>query len=485
MVTDEILNKYDMTVGIECHVQLATATKLFSGADNDARDKSPNSVVSPIDFGLPGMLPILNREAVNLAIKAGKALNAPIANVSRFDRKHYFYPDLPKGYQTTQMYNPIIQAGYIDAPLDDGGSIRVRIHHAHMEEDAGKLTHYSDYSLVDLNRAGTPLIEIVSEPDIHSAAGAKAYAAELHRLMTYAGVTHGDLYHGNMRFDVNVSVAPKGATELGKRAEVKNLNSFRSVERATEYEFRRQVALLEKGETVVQETRGWDDAKQTTSSQRSKEDAQDYRYMPDADIPPVILTDEEISQVQATVPVLPPEYREKWQSLGLDSSIVNTILNNAPVAITLDAINDRYDAEITKRAFNWFASTAAEEMNIAAVESGLVGPRRLVELSQMVGENKLSSTGAKEIFLALFDEAYVGKMPEEIASEKNLLQVSDEGAIAAIVDEVLADPASAKAVEDLKNGNDKVIGFLVGQVMKKSQGKANPALAQKLIRERL
>ena len=485
MMTDEILNKYEMTVGIECHVQLATATKLFSGADNDARDKSPNSVVSPIDFGLPGMLPILNREAVNLAIKAGKALNAPIANVSRFDRKHYFYPDLPKGYQTTQMYNPIIQAGYIDAPLDDGSSVRVRIHHAHMEEDAGKLTHYSDYSLVDLNRAGTPLIEIVSEPDIHSAAGAKAYAAELHRLMTYAGVTHGDLYHGNMRFDVNVSVALKGATELGKRAEVKNLNSFRSVERATEYEFRRQVALLEKGETVVQETRGWDDAKQTTSSQRSKEDAQDYRYMPDADIPPVILTDEEIAQVQAAVPVLPPEYREKWQSLGLDSSIVNTILNNAPVAITLDAINDRYDAETTKRVFNWFSSTAAEEMNMAAVESGLVGPRRLVELSQMVGENKLSSTGAKEIFLALFDEAYVGKMPEEIASEKNLLQVSDEGAIAAIVDEVLADPTSAKAVEDLKNGNDKVIGFLVGQVMKKSQGKANPALAQKLIRERL
>jgi aspartyl-tRNA(Asn)/glutamyl-tRNA(Gln) amidotransferase subunit B len=232
MITDEILNKYDVTIGIECHVQLATATKLFSGADNDAREKSPNSVVSPIDFGLPGMLPILNREAVNLAIKAGKALNAPIARVSRFDRKHYFYPDLPKGYQTTQMYNPIILAGYIDAPLEDGTSVRVRIHHAHMEEDAGKLTHYNDYSLVDLNRAGTPLIEVVSEPDIHSPAEAKAYASELHHLMTYAGVTRGDLYHGNMRFDVNVSVALKGATELGTRAEVKNLNSFRSVEKA-------------------------------------------------------------------------------------------------------------------------------------------------------------------------------------------------------------------------------------------------------------
>ena len=485
MITDEILQKYEMTIGVECHVQLATATKLFSGADNDARDKSPNSVVSPIDFGLPGMLPILNREAVNLAIKAGKALNAPIARTSRFDRKHYFYPDLPKGYQTTQMYNPIILEGYIDAPLDDGTSVRVRIHHAHMEEDAGKLTHYGDYSLVDLNRAGTPLIEIVSEPDIHSAAEAKAYAAELHRLMTYAGVTHGDLYHGNMRFDVNVSVALKGATELGTRAEVKNLNSFRSVERAAEYEFRRQVGVIEKGEKVVQETRGWDDAKQTTSSQRSKEDAQDYRYMPDADIPPIVLSDAEIDEIQSTVPVLPPEYRAKWQSLGLDSSVVNTILNNAPIAIVLDAVNDRFDADVTKRAFNWFASASADEINIDAVTSGLVGPRRLSELSIMVGENKLSSTGAKEIFFALFDEQYTGKSAEDIAGEKNLLQVSDEGAIAAIVDEVLADPSSAKAIEDIKNGNDKVIGFLVGQVMKKSQGKANPALAQKLIRDKI
>lgn len=485
MISDDILNKYDMTIGIECHVQLATATKLFSGADNDARDKSPNSVVSPIDFGLPGMLPVLNREAVNLAIKAGKALNAPIGLVSRFDRKHYFYPDLPKGYQTTQMYHPIILAGHIDAPLEDGTSIRVGIHHAHMEEDAGKLTHYGDYSLVDLNRAGTPLIEIVSDPDIHSAAGAKAYATELHHLMTYAGVTRGDLYHGNMRFDVNVSVALKGATELGTRAEVKNLNSFRSVEKAAEYEFRRQVQRLESGEAIVQETRGWDDTKQVTNSQRSKEDAQDYRYMPDADIPPIILTQQEIDDVQATVPVLPPEYRAKWQSLQLDSSVVNTILNNAPVAITLDAINERYEGDLTKRVFNWFASTSADEMNVAAVDSGLVGPQRLVELSQMVSDNKLSSTGAKEIFLALFDEANKGKAPEAIAGEKNLLQVSDEGAIVAIVEAVLADPSSAKAIEDIKNGNDKVIGFLVGQVMKQSQGKANPALAQKLIRERL
>lgn len=479
-------DKYEMTIGIECHVQLATRTKLFSGADNDARDRDPNSVVSPVDYGFPGMLPVLNREAVTLAVRAGKALNADIARMSRFDRKHYFYPDLPKGYQTTQMYYPIILAGYVDAPLEDGSYVRVRIHHAHMEEDAGKLTHYGDYSLVDLNRAGTPLIEIVSEPDIHSAEEARAYASELHRLMTYAGVTQGDLYHGNMRFDVNVSVAKKGSTELGTRTEVKNLNSFRSVERAAEYEFKRQVEILERGERVVQETRGWDDDKGVTISQRSKEDAQDYRYMPDPDIPPVVLSEVEIAEMQADFPLLPYEYRQNWKGLQLDDSVVNAILDQRPVAIVLNAIVERYGAgNMARRAFNWFASTQADDIDIAAVESGLVGPRRLVELSEMVGDNKLSSTGAKEIFLNLFKEEYRGKSPEQIAEEKNLLQVSDEDAIAAIVDKVLADPMSQKSIDDIKAGKDKAIGYLVGQVMKLSQGKANPALAQKLIRERM
>jgi aspartyl-tRNA(Asn)/glutamyl-tRNA(Gln) amidotransferase subunit B len=483
MVTDEILNKYDMTIGIECHVQLATATKLFSAADNDARDKSPNSVVSPIDFGLPGMLPVLNREAVNLAIKAGKALNAPIARVSRFDRKHYFYPDLPKGYQTTQMYHPIIEAGYIDAPLEDGSSVRVRIHHAHMEEDAGKLTHNGDHSLVDLNRAGTPLIEIVSEPDIHSAQEAKAYTSELHKLMTYAGVTNGDLYHGNMRFDVNISVAPKGATELGKRAEVKNLNSFRSVEKAAEYEFRRQVALLEKGEQVTQETRGWDDTKQITNSQRSKEDAQDYRYMPDADIPPIVLTAEEIAEIQATVPLLPPAYREKWVGLQLDRSVIDSLLSTQAYAQLIIDIQQLAGDEIAKRVAHWFASALGRsDEDMTAVLQDTLQSAGFIELAKMVDANELSSTSAKEIFLELLTS---DQSPRAIAEAKNLLQVSDEGAIAAIVDEVLADPASAKAIEDIKNGNDKVIGFLVGQIMKKSQGKANPALAQKLIRERI
>lgn len=483
---EPLLERYTMTIGIECHVQLATETKLFSPADNDARDAEPNSKVHPIDFGLPGMLPVLNRHAVDLAIRAGKALNAPIAHVSRFDRKHYFYPDLPKGYQTSQMYQPIIQAGYVEAPLEDGSTVKVRIHHAHMEEDAGKLTHFAGYSLVDLNRAGTPLIEIVSEPDIHSAAEARAYATELHRLMTYAGVTHGDLYHGNMRFDVNLSVAPKGATELGKRAEVKNLNSFRSVERAAEYEFRRQVELLERGETVVQETRGWNDDKGITTSQRSKEDAQDYRYMPDADIPPIVLTAEEIEQIQSDMPMLPGELRSVLQGAGLDYSMTETALNiSLPyVREFLVQIAAGTEGDIRRRILNWLIIDV--QGRVSAGEDTWIGkqlmPEHLITLAEMAEKSEISSNAAVTI---LHEMLASGDAPRMIAEAKNLLQVSDEGAIAAIVDDVLADPASAASIADIKAGKDKAIGFLVGQVMKRSRGQANPALAQKLIREKL
>lgn len=504
MATQEQLDKYEMTIGIECHVQLATKTKLFSTADNDARDAEPNSRVVAIDYGLPGMLPILNWEAIKLAVRAGRALNSDISLTSHFDRKHYMYPDLPKGYQTTQMYQPIIGAGVVKVPLEDGTSIDVRIHHAHLEEDAGKLTHFNDYSLVDLNRAGTPLIEVVSEPDIHSAAEARAYATELYRLMTYAGVTYGDLYHGNMRFDVNISVAKKDATQLGTRAEVKNLNSFRSVERAANFEFKRQVALLERGETIVQETRGWDEDQQITVSQRSKEDAQDYRYMPDPDIPPVVLDAHEVEKIQSALPKLPPQYRDEWAPLNLDSSVMNTLLNSRDIMEVVDAIycmSDshledmaaEYDIElqrkqingIVRRIANWFASTPDELLDLEKITAGLVGPRRLILLASLAEENLLSSTNAKELFLDLFDEQYATLMPREIAEKKNLLQNSDADEISAVVEEVLADPASQKVIEDIRGGNEKAIGYLVGQVMKRSQGKANPAIAQKLVREKL
>jgi len=484
MLKDETIDKYEMTVGIECHVQLATTTKLFSGADNDERGKEPNSCTSPIDYALPGMLPVLNRGAVDLAIKAGKALNSPIARISRFDRKHYFYPDLPKGYQITQMYQPIICAGLINIPLEDGSSIEVRIHHAHLEEDAGKLTHFKYHSLVDLNRAGTPLIEIVSEPDIHSASQARSYAIELYKLMTYAGVTRGDLSNGNMRFDVNVSAALKGSDKLGTRSEVKNLNSFKSVERAADFEFRRQIELLEKGEKPVQETRGWSEARQKTMSQRSKEDAQDYRYMPDADIPPIVLSDQEINEIQAAMLPLPPFYREAWKGIGFDATVVNALLLSQSTAQLLQGILEKSNQSTARRVGLWLLSITKENFD-EDVNNNVevsISEDRLIALSDMVEANELSSTAAKEV-LSIMLRCSDG--PREIALERNLIQVSDEGAIIKIVDEVLNDPACKKAVDDLKAGNDKVIGFLVGQIMKKSSGKANPELAQKLIRERL
>ena len=473
-----IYDNYEMTIGIECHVQLATKTKLFSAADNDSRFAEPNSNVSPIDYGLPGMLPVLNHHAVELAVKAGKALGSTINLVSSFDRKHYFYPDLPKGYQTTQMYHPIIGPGVVEAPLDDGSVVAVRIHHAHMEEDAGKLTHHGDYSLVDLNRAGTPLIEIVSEPDIHSAAQARAYAVELYRRMTYAGVTHGDLYHGNMRFDVNISVAPKGAQELGKRTEIKNLNSFRSVERAAEYEFQRQVDLLEAGHAVVQETRGWNDDTQTTTSQRSKEDAQDYRYMPDPDIPPIVLTDDDVARIQADMPELPAYYRTKWAGLGLDRSVVNALLDTQAYAQAVAGVQDAAGDMAATRVAHWFASAAVGDSQHSTVP----GVDDLAVLANMAAKSEISSTSAKELFHELLAGAHD---PRTLAEQKNLLQVSDESAVTAVVDDVLADPASASSIADIVAGKEKAIGYLVGQVMKRSQGKANPAMAQKIIRQKI
>ncbi|MFZ2560552.1 MAG: Asp-tRNA(Asn)/Glu-tRNA(Gln) amidotransferase subunit GatB [Candidatus Nanoperiomorbaceae bacterium] len=482
VVGDEFLVRgYLPTIGIETHVQLSTNTKLFSSSDNDARDAEPNSKISAIDYALPGMLPILNHEALRYAARAGKALNARIANVSRWDRKHYFYPDSPKGYQITQMYYPTIIGGQVE--LSNGA--KVRIHHAHLEEDAGKLTHFADYSLVDLNRVGTPLIEIVSEPDMHSAVEAREYVEELHDLMTYAGVTNGDLYYGNMRFDVNISVARPGE-KWGLRTEIKNLNSFRAVEKAADYEINRQIDEIENGETVVQETRGWNDAKQITAPQRSKEDAQDYRYMPDPDIPPVVLTDDEITKMQSDMPTLPPEFREKFSVLNMDSSVITTLIRTQKIAELVLEILNKSDTQTTRNVANLFSSSfAGTEENTAAAEQNLVLPsaNNLIKLAQMFNDNTISSTTEKEIFAHLLDN--IAADPAEYAQSHNLLQVSDEGAIAKIVDEVLASDTSAKAVADFKTGNEKVIGFLVGQVMKASKGQANPALAQKLIRQKL
>lgn len=483
MINASIFDQYEPTIGIECHVQLKTKTKLFSGADNDAREAAPNTTVSPLCFGLPGTLPVLNKEAVNLAIRAGVALNAHIADVSSFDRKHYFYPDLPKGYQITQLERPTVGEGKIDVPLKDG-SFTVRITRAHIEEDAGKLTHPdgADYSLVDLNRAGTPLIEIVSEADMHSAEEAKAYAQELYLLMKYAGVTDGDLYHGNMRFDVNISVAKKDATEWGTRAEVKNLNSFRTIERAVEYEFKRQVELLEKGEKVVQETRGWHDAKQKTFSQRSKEDAHDYRYFPDPDIPPIELTREHIEQERAEMPALPPALRRQLADLGVPLKHANTLLLNdanhhsKQVAVVLET-GTVQSSEVAVFAVNFIINRLDTEIK------GLPTAQQFADTFALRKNGELSSNASDSVLLGLCGKADMNA--KNLAEELGLLQENDLGALEKIVDDVLADPAHAKAVADVQAGELKVLGFLVGQVMKRSQGKANPGLASQVLQKRL
>lgn len=441
--------------------------------------------VSPICFGFPGVLPVLNEQAMMLAVRAGLALHATIPEISRFERKHYFYPDLPKGYQITQLAEPVIVGGYVDVPQLNGETRKVRIHHAHLEEDAGKLTHPAGatVSMVDLNRAGTPLIEIVSEADIHSPAEARAYAQELYRLMTYAGVTYGDLYHGNMRFDVNISLAGYDSDELGTRTEIKNLNSFRAVEKAAEFECIRQAELLAKDQVVVQETRGWNDDTQKTFSQRSKEDAHDYRYFPDADIPPVRITAARVAEIRHTLPALPDSYRRDWADLDLDSSVINTLLDSQQVAALVSAIKLAAGSEDAKRVAHWFVSAIDTKDDSAAEGMGAeLDPRNFIALSRMVGDAQLSSSSAKTVFNEMLRSP---ESPSSIAERLNLLQVSDISAITAVVDEVLADQASQKAVADIKSGNDKAIGFLVGQVMKRSQGKANPAVAQKLLRERM
>ncbi len=471
------MEEYKTTIGIECHVQLNTKTKLFSAVDNDAVDKEPNSCVSPIDYALPGMLPVLNKAAIEKCVRAGLAMNCKINLVSRFDRKHYYYPDLPKGYQITQMYQPIIGAGVIHLP--DGSD--VHIEHAHLEEDAGKLTHFGTYSLVDLNRAGTPLIEIVSMPDIHSPAQARAYCEELHRLMMYAGVTNGDLYQGNMRFDINVSVSK--TDKLGTRTETKNLNSFRSIERAVEYEVKRQIEVLEKGGKVKQETRGWNDATGKTTSQRSKEEAQDYRYMPEPDVPPVVLEQSYVDKVEASMPMMPDEYRSKFGLLNLDHSESEAILNYPILAQRLNEVCDK-NISLAPRVAHWFSGVLLSEEN-QDKNFALATAEELAELSEMVEKKELSSTGAKAVLMEMYDRKNTAKTAHTLAKEMNLLQENDEGALEAIIDEVLQAPECAKAADDVRNGEMKAIGFLVGQVMKKSKGKANPATVNGLIKKKL
>lgn len=481
MITKDILTQYTATIGIECHVQLKTKTKLFSAVGNDAREAPPNTLVSHIDFGLPGALPVLNEEAVRLAARAAFALGTTPQHFSKFDRKHYFYPDLPKGYQITQYDQPIILGGKITVKIDDSEKT-IGITRAHLEEDAGKSTHPTgkNYSLVDLNRAGTPLLEIVSEPDMHTSAEAKAYARELYLCMKYADVSDANLYYGNMRFDVNVSVSK--TEKLGVRTETKNLNSFRSVEKAIDYEIKRQIEILEKGGEIVQETRGWHDDKQQTFSQRTKEEAHDYRYFPDPDLPPIVLDDVYIEKVKKEMPLLPDDYRRKFADIGIDNKTIEDIIMVPSSAELVARILDKSSKEHARRVAFWLMQVTEDETTVSTADTNAVPitDDKFIKLSKLVSDGKLNSTAAKEVFTEMLRTS---KDPEEIANEKNLIQVSDEGEIAKIVKAVLAN--NTKAADDVRNGEMKAIGFLVGQVMKESRGKANPQLAQELIKKQL
>lgn len=487
MISSEVKNKYKVTIGIECHVQLSTNTKLFAAVGNDARNAEPNTLISHICLGMPGALPVLNEKAVELASKAAFALNSKPAKFSKFDRKHYFYPDLPLGYQITQFDEPIILGGHVDIEVD-GKPITIKITRAHLEADAGKNTHptSSEYSLVDLNRAGTPLLEIVSEPDIHSPQEAREYAHELFLLMKYAGVSDADLFHGNMRFDVNVSVSK--TDELGTRTETKNLNSFRSVEKASEYEINRQIELLEKGQSITQETRGWDDSKQKTFSQRGKEMAHDYRYMPDPDLPPVILADDYIEKIKQSMPKLPSQWRKDLSSLGLDNSQTNVLLEAEAIDERIDYLSllekNINDKDKAKQIANWLVNVEIPFRNELGNEIVLENKDRTTlydNIYELYKSNKLSSSNAKLLIRELLTHSNLPTSIEKYADEQGLVQVSDTGALEKIVKEVLSN--NPKAAEDIKNGEMKAIGFLVGQVMKESRGAANPQIAQELIKK--
>lgn len=479
---------YIVTVGIECHVQLKTKTKLFSSVSNDARIASPNTLISHIDLGLPGALPVLNQKAIELATRAALALKTQPQHFSKFDRKHYFYPDLPMGYQITQFYDPIIRDGLVEFEVN-GTNKKVRIHEAHLESDAGKSSHPpgKDYSLVDLNRAGTPLLEIVSEPDMHSAEEAGRYARELYLLMRYADVSDADLYQGNMRFDVNVSVS-KEATYLGTRTETKNLNSFKSVERAVDYEAIRQIDLLEKGQAIMQETRGWDEAKQKTTSQRGKEEAHDYRYMPEPDIPPVIIQKDFIDDIAKSMPVMPWQWRERLNGLGLDNSQTDILLESElddKFISYLDIIDKHLnDKKFAKFLVNNFVNLEIPLRRDSSKKLSINNSNReniYLTVFSLINKGQLSSTGYKLLLneLLLCDD--VPESISEFAAQKGYIQLSDENEIEDVVLAVLKE--NPQATQDVKNGEQKAIGFLVGQIMKKSQGKANPQVAQSIIKK--
>lgn len=475
----ELRDKYEVVIGLEVHAQLKTKSKIFA-PDKNEFGQEPNSLTSPITLGMPGVLPVLNKECVNMGILTGLALNCEIPSRCKFDRKQYFYPDLPKGYQISQYDEPICVNGHLDI-----NGKRIGITRAHLEEDAGKLVHAganglagSTYSLVDLNRAGTPLLEIVSEPDMRSSEEAKNYMEELRNIVRYIGVCDGNLEEGSMRCDANISIMPKGSKEFGTRAEIKNVNSFAALQRAIEYEIERQIEIVEDGGQVVQETRLWDDNARETRSMRGKEDAHDYRYFPEPDLMPLEISREWVAKIKSEMPELPSQKRARYQEIGLSEYDASVIVEQMGLALFFDKVLEL--GANPKTAVNFIMGEIAaflKEDHIEITDTKLT-PENLAELIALIEKGTISNNIGKQIIIEMLKD---GTKASVIVEKKGLSQISDEGAIKELVQKVV--DAHPNEVEAYKNGKTNLLGFFVGQIMKETKGRANPKTVNQLLRE--
>ncbi len=474
--------KWETIIGLEVHVQLKTRSKIFTGAST-AYGAPPNTQACDVSIALPGVLPVMNRAAVELAVRFGLAIGAKINQRSIFARKNYFYPDLPKGYQISQNDAPIIGRGVLDITIDDN-TRQIGITRAHLEEDAGKSLHedFHGYSGIDLNRAGTPLLEIVSEPDMRSAREAVAYLKKLHRLVRYLDICDGNLQEGSFRCDANVSVRPQGQRELGTRTELKNINSFRFVEKAIDYEVTRQIDILINGGTIMQETRLYDADRNETRPMRTKEDAHDYRYFPDPDLPEMVLDDGFIEAIGRSMPELPDQRQHRFTvDMGLNPNDAQKLVSERAVAHYFEAVCAQSVAP-PQRVANWINGELSSALNRhqLGIEQSPVDSLRLATLLDRVEDQTISGKIAKELFLLLWDS---DRTVDDIIREKGLKQMTDAGEIEAIIDTVLKN--SEKQVNQYKQGNQKILGFFVGQIMKQTRGKANPRQVNEILRNKL
>ena len=475
---------YEAVIGLEVHAQLLTDSKIFCSCSTKF-GAEPNTHTCPVCLGMPGVLPVLNKKVVEYTLRTALAFNCKIARRSIFARKNYFYPDLPKGYQISQYELPIAENGWVEIEVD-GKKKRIGIKRIHMEEDAGKLVHAgdfarADYSYVDFNRTGVPLIEIVSEPDIRSPEEAGEYMRQLRNILVYLEVCDGNMQEGSLRCDANVSVRPKGSSEFGTRTEIKNMNSFRNIQRALAYEIERQIKVLESGGEVVQETRLWDEASGKTIGMRGKEEAHDYRYFPDPDLIPLEIDDAWIERVKNSLPELPGEKKQRFiQQYQIPEYDAGILTQDKDLADYFEAVVKQ--GAPAKWTSNWIMSELLRELNAQerSARDCPVSPAQLARLYQLIEKGTISQKIAKSVFIEMYQ---TGKDPEQVVKEQGLEQVSDEGAIAQIIDEVLRE--NPKQVEQYLSGKEKVRGFFIGQVMKKTQGKANPQLVNKLLDEKL